>query len=250
MYKRQLYQNPTAGNTDLSGLVLVSLTGSFHIELISDAFGSCQDGSTIEWNWQVECLNCQLPAATATNVDDCVNNQFSIPVDVTSLGDGSSVTITYTIDNGAPISVTGVGLGQTVLGPFTVNQVIAIFLQHESDPACTVTMGNFTDSGDCPNLIVCGAPPLVETYCYVANDFQTWSYQSIGAGTLRLTFHIGTIESTTWEDLRIYDGPDATGTLVFDHDQFLTYNLGPEGSAINNAFPDYYEIQILSLIHI
>lgn len=80
----------------------------------------------------------------------------------------------------------------------------------------------------------------METCCYVASDLHNWSYQSIGSGTLRMTFHHGTIESNNYDHLRIYDGADATGTLMFDHTNFLTNNLGPVGSNINaNTYPFY-----------
>lgn len=241
-----LFQH-TSGNTfDLSGLSVVSTTGALHLELVTNGFNSCADAVTQEWSWSVECLNCQLPQATATNVDDCINNQFSIPVNITSTGDASTVTIAYAVNGGSPVELPGVGLGETVLGPFTINDVVSVFIQHESDPACTLALGVITDGGDCPNLITCGAAPLQETYCYEPNDAQSWSYQSVGSGTLRLTFIRGTIESTNWEDLRIYDGIDNTGTLVFDHTNFATYNLGPVGSAINNTLTEYYAIQIYS----
>ncbi|MBK8497953.1 MAG: T9SS type A sorting domain-containing protein [Flavobacteriales bacterium] len=243
-----LFQHTFTGNSfDLTGLTAVSTSGTLHMELFTNGFNSCSDGVTTEWNWQVECLNCQLPQATATNVDDCVNNQFSIPVDVTSLGDGSSVTITYSVNGNTPVDIPGVGLGQTVIGPFTINDVVSVFVGHEFDPACNLFLGSITDGGDCPNLIVCGAQPLVENYCYVANDSQNWSYLAQGSGTLRLTFNIGTIESNTWDHLRIYDGTDATGTLLFDHTTFTTYNLGPAGSAINGIAYPYYGLQYYSI---
>ena len=242
-----LWQHTAQVDFDLSSVFVASTTGSIHMELVSGEFNSCQDGQYQTWNWQVECLNCQLPAATATNVDDCVNNSFNVPVDVTSTGDGATVTIVYSVNGGTPVFLTGIGVGITDLGPFTVNDLVSVFVQHESDPTCNIELGVITDGGDCPNLITCGAQPLIETYCYVANDFHSWSYQSIGTGTLRLRFNRGTIESHTWEDLRIYDGIDNSGTPVFEHLQFLTYNLGPVGSAVNNTFPDYYGIEIYSV---
>jgi hypothetical protein len=241
-----LFQHTAQGDFDLSDVFVASSSGSLHLELITSPFNSCADGLYQNWNWQVQCLNCQLPQATAINVDDCLNNQFSVDVDVLSTGDGSSVTIVYAVNGGTPVTLTGIGAGITTLGPFTVNELVSVFVQHESNPDCNIELGVITDGGDCPNLIPCGSPALVETYCYEPNDFQTWNYQSIGTGTLRLRFIRGTIESHTWEDLRIYDGPDATGTLVFEHLAFLTYNLGPAGSAVNNAFPDYYGIEIYS----
>lgn len=237
--------NQTAG-FDLGNVFVASTTGSIHMKLVTTAFGSCEDGQQQSWTWQVQCLNCQLPQASATNVDDCVNNSFTVPVNVASTGDAATVTIVYAVNGGAPVFLTGIGAGITELGPFTINDQVSVFLQHESDPACNIELGVFTDSGDCPNLIVCGAPAITEAYCYEPNDLRSWSYQSIGSGTLRLTFVRGTIESNTFDDLRIYDGPDATGTLVFEHTNTTTYNLGPVGSAINNTLPNYYGIEIYS----
>jgi len=241
-----LFTNPEGIDFDLSGLFLVSTTGAFHITLNTDDFGSCADGDVAFWTWQVQCLNCQLPQASAINVDDCANNAFSIPVSVTSLGDAASVSLIYAVNGGAPTVLSGVGLGETVLGPFTINDVVTLLVQHGSDPACSVSLGAITDSGDCPNLIVCGQQPLIETFCYDANEDRSWIYQAVGSGTLRLTFNRGTIESNTWDDLAIYDGTDATGTQLFVHGNTLTYNLGPVGSAVNNAITNYYSVQVYS----
>lgn len=241
-----LFEHTGQGSTDLSNVFVASTTGSIHMRLTSSDFGSCADGSQTSWDWQVQCLNCQLPQASMVNVDDCLNNQFSVEVDVQSTGDGSTVTVAYAVNGGLPVFLTGIGTGITELGPFTINDVVSVFVQHESDPTCNIELGTVTDGGDCPNLIVCGAQPLEETYCYVANDFRSWSYQSVGTGTLRLTFNRGTIESNSFDDLRIFDGTDATGTLLFEHTNATAYNLGPVGSAVNNALTTYYAVQVYS----
>ena len=241
-----LFQHTTFATLDLTGLTVVSTTGAFHMVLSTNAFTSCSDGSLDSWAWQVQCLNCVLPQASAASVDDCPNNQFSIPVDISGVGDGAAVTIAYTVNGGAQQFVSGVTVGQVVLGPFTVNDIVFISIQHEFDATCNIDLGSFTDQGTCPNLIVCGAPAIVENYCYEPSDAHSWSYTNVGSGTLRLTFIRGTIESNTWDHLRIYDGTDASGTLVFDHTTFQTYNLGPEGSAINGTFYPYYGLQIYS----
>ncbi len=241
-----LYTNPSGIDTDLGGLILASTTGALHLELITDGFGSCNDESVASWAWQVECLNCQLPQATATNVDDCANNQFTVPVTVTSLGDAPTVNIIYAVNGGGAEVLSGIGLGTTVLGPFTINDIVTVIVQNGFDPSCSVALGVITDSDDCPNLIVCGAPALVETFCYNANEIRDWTYQSVGSGTLRLRFNRGTIESNTWDDLAIYDGTDATGTLLFVHNNTATYNLGPVGSAINNTLTNFYAVEVYS----
>ncbi len=236
----------TGGNFDLSGVSVAGTSGYLHMVLTSDGFGSCATGETTQWNWSVNCLNCLLPAVTANPVDDCPNNQFSIPLDVTSTGDGSTINILYSVNSGDPVTLSGVTTGTTTLGPFTVNDVVTILVQHEFDEACSFTLGTFTDQGTCPNLITCGAAPLEETYCYVPNDSRDWIYQSVGSGTLRLRFNRGTIESNTWDQLRIYDGPDASGALLFEHNTFQTSNLGPVGSAINNTLTNYYAVEVYS----
>ncbi len=241
-----LFQHTAGVDFDLSGTQVYGTSGFLHMVLTSDGFGSCSTGETTEWNWTVTCLNCQIPQVSAASVDDCPNNQFSIPVDVTSTGDGSTVTLVYSVNGGAAESVAGVGAGITVLGPFTVNDQVSILVQHEFDPECNIALGTFTDEGNCPNLITCGAPALAETYCYEPNEARTWGYEAIGTGTLRLRFNRGTIESNTWDQLRIYDGADASGALLFEHNNFTTYNLGPVGSAINNTLTNYYAVEVYS----
>lgn len=241
-----LYTNPGGLDTDLGGVIVASTTGALHLTLTTDDFGSCADEAVAQWNWEVQCLNCQLPQASMTAVDDCPNNQFSVEVNVTSLGDASSVNIIYAVNGGGAQTVSGAGLGTTVLGPFTINDDVAVIVQHGFDPACSVALGSITDSDNCPTLIVCGAQPLVETFCYNANELRDWRYQSVGSGTLRLTFNRGTIESNTWDDLAIYDGTDNTGTLLFVHSNATTYNLGPVGSAVNNTLTNYYGVQVYS----
>ncbi len=241
-----LFQHTLGALLDLSGLTVSGTSGFLHMVLTSDGFGSCSTGQTSEWNWSVTCLNCLIPSVTASSVDDCPNNQFSIPVNVSSTGDGSTVSLLYSVNGGPALSIDGVTPGETVMGPFTVNDIVTIVVQHEFDPSCNVNLGTFTDEGNCPNLITCGALPLIETYCYEPSDLRSWGYQAIGSGTLRLRFNRGTIESNTFDDLAIYDGTDATGTQLFVHNNATTYNLGPAGSAVNNTFTTYYEIEVYS----
>ncbi len=224
-----------------------STIGSIYMEMGSDGSVECATTPTYDpWEWEVVCLDCTIPVANVTVVDDCPNNQFSIPVNVTSTGDGAVVNISYTVNGGAPTIVPDVGVGETIVGPFTINDVVNVTVEHESNALCNIEFGDITDTDTCPNLIVCGAIALEETYCYEGNDIQDWLYQSVGAGTLRLTFGRGTIESNTFDDLSIYDGTDNTGPVLFSHTNAVTYNLGPVGSAILNTSTNFYGVEVYS----
>ncbi|MBL7940609.1 MAG: T9SS type A sorting domain-containing protein [Flavobacteriales bacterium] len=242
-----LFEHNTANTEDISGLVLYSSSGFLFIELISDGSTSCDDGG-FEVDilvWEVGCGNCLLPEGTATLVSDCPTESFTVDVDITGLGDAPTATIVYSVNGGDPQDVIDLGLGVTSIGPFANGDSVAVVLQNGDSEFCEVDLGVFADPGLCPNLITCGAPAEELTYCYVPNDSRTWLFQSVGTGTLRLKFTRGTIESNTYDDIRIYDGADNTAPLLFEHVELNNYNLGPAGSAINNDFPRYYAIDVL-----
>ena len=241
-----LWVHTATATQQLAGIEVTTNSGNLFMSMLSNATTSCASGAHTTWQWNVVCLDCNIPEVSYTVVDDCPNNQFNIPVNVASTGDGSVVNIVYTVNGGAPQTIAGVGVGETVVGPFTVNDVVNMTVQHESNPLCHVEFGNITDTDTCPNLIVCGAAPLIETYCYGPNDSQDWFYSAVGSGTLRLRFLRGTIESNTFDRIRIYDGSDNTGPLLFSHTNATTWNLGPVGSAINNTIANYYGVEVFS----
>ena len=94
-------------------------------------------------------------------------------------------------------------------------------------------------------LVVCGNAPLLPTYCYVSSDAQHWNYESSGTGTLRLTFLQGTIESASFDNLRIYDGSNATGALLYQHVGGAV-NLGPVGSGAYTGSTIYDAVEVYS----
>jgi len=240
-----LFDHTATGTFDLTGLSVVSTTGSIHMALLASAFTSCATGSfgIEEWNWTVVCLNCEIPQATATVTDDCPGNAFNIAVDVVSTGDATTVDLEYIVNGGAPQTSAGVGTGITNLGPFTVGDNVSLSVNHDNDANCNLDLGVFTDLNSCPLIIACGEPEVVETYCYVGSDSQFWFYQSSGAGTMRLRFNQGTIESNTYDDLIIYDGIDNTAPVLFMHGN-LTSNLGPVGSAVLSPNSPYYGVEV------
>lgn len=237
-----LFQGNNGG--DLTDLIFISSNpdNALTIQLVTSFANSCQDGVHAAIEWEVLCLECIQAEASYTVVQDCDNFQFFVDVDITNLGSSSQVLISN--DGGAdPVTADEVGTYQ--VGPFISGVPVVVTLQNENDELCNVSSGTLVNE-ICAQTIVCGAPAVEATYCYEANDDQAWAYTAQGGGTLRLTFLRGTIESNTFDRIRIFDGPDNTGDLLFEHDNFTTFNLGPVGSAINNTIPAYYGVDVFA----
>lgn len=81
-------------------------------------------------------------------VDDCGNNQYSIDVNITDIGSGATAGVRYSVNGGANVDVTGLGLGVETIGPFTLSDVVAVTLLHGSDAQCNIALGTYDSS--CP----------------------------------------------------------------------------------------------------
>ncbi|MBK9763179.1 MAG: hypothetical protein IPO87_07395 [Flavobacteriales bacterium] len=76
-----------------------STTGNFFMLMNSDGSVQCNGSTTYDqWEWEVVCLDCTIPVVSYTIVDDCANNQFSIPIEVTDTGDGAAVNIVFVLN--------------------------------------------------------------------------------------------------------------------------------------------------------
>lgn len=212
-----LFNHTQTSQLQLTGLQYYSTSGAFYMEMTSDGVVSCSDGSQSQWQWNVVCLDCEIPVVGVGVEESCEDGEFSINLDVTSTGSGSTVDIVYNVNGGADVTVEDVAVGETGIGPFTIGSQVTVSVVHENNPLCNVELGTITDSGNCPVPITCGAPAFVENYCYVDNDNQSWGYEANGSGTLRITFTAGSIESASFDHLTIYDGPDANGPVLFNH---------------------------------
>ena len=215
-----LYENAT-GPTNLTGVQVIASSGMMYMEMSSDGSASCQSGSYNEWVWQVGCLDCTSPTATYSVVTDCANMQYSIVVDITVLG--SDPVLDITNNNGAP-PVVATAPGSYTVGPFPAATTTVITLVNDENTLCNVSSTSLTNPL-CPTVLPCDGTLHAETYCYVNNDNHTWHWQSAGGQPLAMEFSAGTIESSTWDHLRIYDGPDNNSPLLFDHTQTSQFNL-------------------------
>lgn len=191
-----------------------STSGSFYMEMTSDVSVQCQDefSDFDTWEWEVVCLDCTLPAVSYTVVDDCDAHTFTIPIEVTDTGDGSVVNIVFALNGGAAQTLSGVGVGSTVLGPFIQNDTVNVVVEHESNFLCNVDLGDLTDTGTCPELINCGTD-MTNSVCYNNNNDLRYYYQGTGTVPLAVQFSSGLL--FFGDSLIVYDGGDITAPRLY-----------------------------------
>ncbi len=209
------YNGPVIGQ-GYSPVVVVAITaGDLFAHWTVDDL--CTQASNCQTTTVQLMLNCLPPSANYTVVEDCTNNTFIINVNVITTGDGATVSVNYNVNGGTFVNMPGLPPGQYTIGPFAYGDLVTAQVGHEFDPACNVTWYNIQSPGNCPVIIDCDQPELQESYCYPNNMNEDWHYQSIGGQPLAILFSSGTIESDVFDDLTIYDGPDATYPILWQH---------------------------------
>lgn len=127
-----------AGN--IGGLSFQSTGDTISFYVNSDGIFSCASGSApmnTGINYTVSCATCINPQATYAVVDDCDNgDQFLIDVNVTDLGDATSLTIANNIDTNTVDNVTAPGVYQ--VGPFPFLQDVIITISNDQDANCVI----------------------------------------------------------------------------------------------------------------
>ncbi|TYB76154.1 hypothetical protein ES676_05590, partial [Bizionia saleffrena] len=117
----------------------------------------CYNGSygvTLDFTLDVQMLSCTLAEATFTIVPDCDNDQITVDVDVTSLGDASTLTISNDFDG---TTTTVSTLDVFPVGPFPLNQDVNIFITNDQNTDCVISSGVLNlpacapDNDDCIN---------------------------------------------------------------------------------------------------
>ena len=88
--------------------------------------------------------------------------------------------------------------------------------------------GNYTLNLNCVSPpggeVDCGTV-LAQEYCYGNNETTGILYTSSNGSPLELVFNSGRIEASIWDFLTIYDGTDATGTVVYQNGTTYGYDL-------------------------
>ena len=128
---------PYYGNGgDLSGLTFQSTGDTISFVVVSDGSISCGSGSITPINYTVACATCINPQATYTVIDDCDNgDQFLIDVDITSLGDAESLTIS---DNQGGTTQAATATGVYTFGPYPFLTDIVISVANDQDVNCVI----------------------------------------------------------------------------------------------------------------
>jgi hypothetical protein len=236
-----LFDHTTLATVQLAGVAVFSTTGSLFMTMSSDGSVSCTSGAMQTWQWLVTCLNCHPPVATFEIVQDCDNDQYYIDVNLSALGSDPDITIT---NNAQAPTVSISAPGTVLVGPFPTGTTAQITLVNDDNPLCNVVSPVMVNP-ICPTM-VCGTTPLVETYCYGPNANMEWAYGVSEEGQVRVKFNRGTMESVTFDRLTIYDGPDDQSPILFAHNQTLTAEFGPPGSALSGPGNYYYSVDVTS----
>ncbi|MCZ4407594.1 T9SS type A sorting domain-containing protein [Cryomorphaceae bacterium 1068] len=135
-----LFQGSNGG--DLTGVSETATSGSLSMTATSDVSGSCEDGSfnfELGWAWQVSCEGCTAPTVDFTVVDNCGAGTFTVDVDITSLGNSASVSISNDAGVTATTGVSATGVQN--VGPFNIGSPVEITVSSESISGCELVQG-------------------------------------------------------------------------------------------------------------
>ncbi|MBC3845871.1 fibronectin type III domain-containing protein [Winogradskyella echinorum] len=127
---------------------LTATLGEHRMRIGSADFGQatpdpCYDGAwgvTLDFTVNIQELTCTLPEADYTVVPDCDNDQFYIDVNVTSLGDATSLEISNNLDT-STVQATATQVYQA--GPFPFGSTVKVFVTNEQDNNCVISSENF-----------------------------------------------------------------------------------------------------------
>ena len=139
---------------DISGLTFQSSGDTIYFAIQSDGSISCGSGSAAYAggiDYTVACATCTNPIAEYTVIDDCANgDQFLIDVNIISMGDAQSLTIS---DNYGTATGQATQTGTVQMGPYPFFNSIEITVSNDQDVNCVI-----------------GSNPILMYACPPAND--------------------------------------------------------------------------------
>ncbi len=170
-----LFQGDNGG--DLTGLSFQSSGDTIYLGFQTDGSVSCASSSTYAGgiDWTVACATCTNPSAEYTVIDDCANgDQFLIDVNITSMGDATSLTIS---DNYSSNTEQTSSTGVVQMGPYPFLTDIVITVSNDQDVNCVINSSPIQLFACPPENDNCSGATMIE-----ANEDE--SCDASGSGTL------------------------------------------------------------------
>ncbi|MBX2979024.1 MAG: T9SS type A sorting domain-containing protein [Flavobacteriales bacterium] len=153
-------------------------------------------------DYLVNLVQCAIPTATFTSVDNCDNSQFSVDVNVSAFGLGTSGNLSYTVNGGSPVVQALSSTGLVTVGPFGAADYVQLSVTN-SQPACGAATG--VGFSTCPVVLDCGSE-LIVYHCYTNNDTRTFTFINPDEGLISIEF-LPSSPVAAGDGVNFYDGP-------------------------------------------
>jgi hypothetical protein len=181
-------------------------------------------------------MNCILPTATFNVIENCAANNYTVNANVTSFGYGTTGTLAYSVNGGAPSTQSLTGLGTVSIGPFPSSSTVVASVSN-SVPSCGATSSGSLFS-NCPITLPCGTPLEVQ-HCYGNLETRTFTYIAPPGESITLTFIQGAMGPG--DVIRAYSGTSNLGMPIME----LTGNFPqlPPASGVSLGNELFLEIE-------
>ncbi len=240
---------PGFGNFDVSGLSFQSSGDTISFQITSDGSVSCASSATyFPIEYTVSCATCINPQAEFDLVSDCLNApQFFVDIDITDLGDASSLEISDNQDEFTQV-VTETGVVQA--GPYDNGTDVVITVENADDVNCVVNSPTITQDICSEVFVDCDEGPITETYCYGNNEDYEITFVSNNGEPLNININAGFVEvffdefvvlDTDGTELASLDG-DISGNSFQSTGDELTVLINSDGS-VSCQNNNYEEIE-------
>ncbi|WP_445722271.1 GEVED domain-containing protein [Flavobacterium sp.] len=150
-------------------------------------------GETADFTINVIAATCAPVTLASTNiVSDCANSQFSVELDVTTLGDG-----TPTVSDGVTTwDITATGIN--TVGPFINGASVNLTIYHGSDVTCDLPLGTFTYTCPPANDECANAVSLTVNSNYSCGSVTSGTVLAATASSVDATACFGTENDDVW----------------------------------------------------
>ena len=230
-----LSANPTTLNASFT-VPNGTASGVYNMRIGTADFGQatpnpCYDGSfgvTVDMTINVTAPPSCIPPSALTATLDAL---------------GSAVTLSWDANNGETqweyvLQPQGTGVPTAAGTPLAVNPITLYGLDWDTDYEVYLRAdcgaGSFSD-WTAPALfstpvqtnftIDCDAGEVLDlSYCYTNNDTTAWLFTASTAFPVKIVFNSGDLEACC-DEITIYDGPDNTGTILFNNDAADIHDL-------------------------